>query len=538
MADSRAKQPPPFALAKTNVLHKLLAADKSPKGSLDAPIAHLVHAINAHDDYVSTSCCSGRLALFAAPPGARRGGRWLLVRHAAVEPDELARALEGVRASASGPRVDGEVCDSLVTFKLEPPILHILCRDVAAAKRLLHAATSAGFRESGIVLSNSSKVMLAIRSTANSLELPVATASQPALVGDGYLAFLAEYANGKYEANLRKIDAMLSAFREACMPACVPCAEEQQHAAGSPSEELEAEKGGGGRGKGEVERGKGRGGRGEGGKGGGEEGNQLEIVEGAAGSPATALSRAPAADGLVAAVAAATATRVKHFINLTNGLEALRALANECGVPRAHIGVVRIQSSHCEVRDVAALLGNLDHSLLLHLALGFRCRVYDFGSRRKRWEGEGLELYVPSAIWWGLEIAKYALARLWELQSWQPPLLHGHDAQAYVDAAISRLPKSLSRKLKYYRAFVATRSLHLEGVFASTSIDGRRDLHAEMAWTEIALDGRPLEGFTQAPATAVNGSPSHGDANDHANDQILPLPTGMTIFDAKKYMMH
>ena len=50
---------------------------------------------------------------------------------------------------------------------------------------------------------------------------------------------------------------------------------------------------------------------------------------------------------------------------------------------------MRIQSSHCEVRDHSALLANLDHALLLHLALGFHCRVYDFGSRRKRWTGEG-----------------------------------------------------------------------------------------------------------------------------------------------------
>eukprot|EP00966_Prymnesium_polylepis_P056894 1317086-Prymnesium_polylepis.1 len=48
------KQAPSFEVAKANTLHKLLNADKSPKGSLDAPIAALVHAINDHADYVST----------------------------------------------------------------------------------------------------------------------------------------------------------------------------------------------------------------------------------------------------------------------------------------------------------------------------------------------------------------------------------------------------------------------------------------------------------------------------------------------------
>ena len=46
-------------------------------------------------------------------------------------------------------------------------------------------------------------------------------------------------------------------------------------------------------------------------------------------------------------------------------------------------------SSHCEQRDYAGLLGSLDHNLLLHLALGYTCRVYDFGSRRKRWPAHG-----------------------------------------------------------------------------------------------------------------------------------------------------
>ena len=46
----RPKQQPSFEVCKRNALSKL---DKSPKGSLDEPIADLVHAINAHPDYVT-----------------------------------------------------------------------------------------------------------------------------------------------------------------------------------------------------------------------------------------------------------------------------------------------------------------------------------------------------------------------------------------------------------------------------------------------------------------------------------------------------
>ena len=46
-----------FDREKARVLDK---ADLSRKGSVDAPIRHLVEAINAHPHYYTTSSCSGR----------------------------------------------------------------------------------------------------------------------------------------------------------------------------------------------------------------------------------------------------------------------------------------------------------------------------------------------------------------------------------------------------------------------------------------------------------------------------------------------
>lgn len=80
---------------------------------------------------------------------------------------------------------------------------------------------------------------------------------------------------------------------------------------------------------------------------------------------------------------------------------------------------------------------------------------------------------------------------------------------------VHRLPKPLSRKLKYYRSFLATRELRLEGVFAPTSIDGRRDLHARMAWSELALES--------------------GSNDDSTSEAELRLPPGMSLFDAAAY---
>ena len=60
---------------------------------------------------------------------------------------------------------------------------------------------------------------------------------------------------------------------------------------------------------------------------------------------------------------------MRHFINLTNGLEALPAL-EAAGVAPEHVSFVRVQSSHCEANNHYGVLENLDHNLLMHLALG------------------------------------------------------------------------------------------------------------------------------------------------------------------------
>lgn len=70
--------------------------DKSPKGFIDAPILDLMHVINKHPEYYTTSSCSGRVAVYQeglekdveeiTDPNAivektTKGGTWLYVSH-------------------------------------------------------------------------------------------------------------------------------------------------------------------------------------------------------------------------------------------------------------------------------------------------------------------------------------------------------------------------------------------------------------------------------------------------------------------------
>ena len=121
---------------------------------------------------------------------------------------------------------------------------------------------------------------------------------------------------------------------------------------------------------------------------------------------------------------------------------------------------------------------------------------------------------MPSAIWWGLEVARYALSKLWGLASPPPPLLHGHDSTREVDA-IARLPAPLSRRLKYYRRWVATPVLRLEGCFAPSALDGNDAAIVRALWRGLRLD----------EATA-----------DGAEPEAPPPPDGMRIFEAAAYV--
>ncbi|PNG93974.1 tRNA wybutosine-synthesizing protein 2/3/4, partial [Tetrabaena socialis] len=83
-----------FQQRKAVVLQGLQAecADKSRKGSVDAPVASLVARINAHPAVYTTSSCSGRITVFGEPTpegraGGKKGGEWVYASHDPADPE-------------------------------------------------------------------------------------------------------------------------------------------------------------------------------------------------------------------------------------------------------------------------------------------------------------------------------------------------------------------------------------------------------------------------------------------------------------------
>jgi tRNA wybutosine-synthesizing protein 3 len=144
-----------FEERKNNILRQLYTDgyDKSPKGSVDDAILDLIHAINQHKSFVTTSSCSGRVTTFL-----ERGnrGRWIFVSH-----DELQYnnwdSLKDLLFQNYKIRFENQ-CEfsedlPLLSFKFEPFILHIECADIKKCEELFKTAYNAGFRNSGMMIS-------------------------------------------------------------------------------------------------------------------------------------------------------------------------------------------------------------------------------------------------------------------------------------------------------------------------------------------------------------------------------------------------
>ena len=183
---------PSFASLRSRNLSTLyeIGADKSPKGFIDAKIASLCKLINCHDEYVTTSSCSGRVALF--DPDTAQGidtdcqekqaklmkstelsgkgrGQWRFVTHD-ILPD-LGSRLVAALDEAGKDHASRFSKEKMLTLKYEPPLLHIAAASLAAGQKLLRLFKSI-CRESGLIVTDD-RVTIEVRTMGTALCIPV-----------------------------------------------------------------------------------------------------------------------------------------------------------------------------------------------------------------------------------------------------------------------------------------------------------------------------------------------------------------------------
>ncbi len=163
---------PNFANNKKTFLAKL---DKSKKGNIDEKIIPLLETINALPDNYTTSSCSGRVYLWRGS-GKKNETEWLKVSHELIDDNFF----------------ELKNYDGLIWLRLEDMILHVCCRNLDGANKLLEQCQRI-YKKSGI-LSASNKIIVEIRGS-EFVEMPLFLDGQ--LLFSGEMEWLVGLINSK-----------------------------------------------------------------------------------------------------------------------------------------------------------------------------------------------------------------------------------------------------------------------------------------------------------------------------------------------------
>ncbi len=167
------------------------------RGEVDEDVIPLLDLINSFECFVTLSSCSGRIAVMDMPEfGNKLEAKFLGKWHRYVSFDEV---LEAVKS--------GKQTTWLIMF---PPIIHVACRDLNSAEKLMRTANDSGLRRCGLISLRKRVVEI---TTLERLEVPVALNGR-IVVGEEGLKIMVEFANRKLRRSREKLRKFYSSLSE------------------------------------------------------------------------------------------------------------------------------------------------------------------------------------------------------------------------------------------------------------------------------------------------------------------------------------
>lgn len=171
----------------------------------------------------------------------------------------------------------------------------------------------------------------------------------------------------------------------------------------------------------------------------------------------------------------------KHYINLTNGIEALDTLPKN-----EPFGFVRIQSTTLERKDWPQLFTvDVCADMLMHLALGWECVLHDRGTNRIN----------SKTIYHGVPLIKYVLERQWYSKEPQKVILDGprggqgrnvvKDFSDIYEYLMNIGP--VKNRIRYFGRYKNSGSVLLTGASSSTEHDGDKEFYRELLLTSYPV---------------------------------------------------
>ncbi|MFH1182572.1 MAG: tRNA wybutosine-synthesizing 3 family protein [Candidatus Woesearchaeota archaeon] len=177
-----------FEKEKNDFLRK---TDKSRKGSVDMQVSKLVKLINSNESYYTTSSCAGRILLMEiSKTGKKDDAKFIFAAHRKVAAKEI---LDALKAKTK----------NIVRLQQQNVILHIACKDLGSAAKILSAARDSGFMQSGII-SLKNKVMAEIKNPEG-ISM-IAKKGSKVLLDEEYLKIACVEMNEKLEGNYKRIN--------------------------------------------------------------------------------------------------------------------------------------------------------------------------------------------------------------------------------------------------------------------------------------------------------------------------------------------
>jgi tRNA wybutosine-synthesizing protein 3 len=170
--------------------------DKSSIGEWDEPIKKLCERINKKKEYYTLSSCSGRHVLIKNID-KKQPDMFVLREHGKISFEQLKNALDNY--------IKNKGKEGLL-FKQEGVILHVCCKTLEDAEKMLNLARECGWKNSGVMSLGQDKgnrIVLELRSTEN-LALPIVERGR-VLVDDDFLRVLVRESNTRLEKTWEKI---------------------------------------------------------------------------------------------------------------------------------------------------------------------------------------------------------------------------------------------------------------------------------------------------------------------------------------------
>ncbi|RLG12715.1 hypothetical protein DRN73_01555 [Candidatus Pacearchaeota archaeon] len=190
-----------FLQRKTDILSK---KDKSSIGKWDEKIESLCNQINSLENYYTTSSCSGRIIIMKDKE-KKSPGLFEFVSHNLLDFERLKKEIKKIKSDSKfKQKKDNSFIEQNLNFKFksEPPILHVACKTLEDAEKILKKVQLAGWKRSGII-SLGKNIIVELLSTEK-LEFPLIK-NKKLLVNDEFLEIVLKKANKNLRTGWLKI---------------------------------------------------------------------------------------------------------------------------------------------------------------------------------------------------------------------------------------------------------------------------------------------------------------------------------------------